>query len=93
MHAGEDNIGSLAGQRESKFDQHLDLPETGIEKRVGERWEAPIPGTYLRGPWSVAMRANELLCEMQTQRPIEAAYDDRGGGVTEQQGMPPGSTK
>ncbi|EOY51686.1 hypothetical protein SLI_6981 [Streptomyces lividans 1326] len=36
---------------------------------------------------------DELLSEVQIERAVERSRGDRRGGLAEQQGLPPGSTK
>ena len=93
VHAGKDDVGALAVQRERVLQHHLDVPQSGVVERSRQDGKAALPGAHLRGSGPVAVHMGELVGEVQEQRTVERHDGDRFRGRTEQQELPPGSTK
>ena len=71
MHAAQDDVGALAGQRQLVLDQHLDVIEAGLHQVGGQRVQAALPGPDLgrRGRTGQAMPV--LLDEPGHQAAVE----------------------
>ncbi|GAA2453997.1 hypothetical protein GCM10010405_42270 [Streptomyces macrosporus] len=93
VHSGEHGVGALAVQRQRVLQHDLHATEAGLGECRGQHRDAPFPGADLGEAWSVAVRVDELLGETQEERAVERHDGDRLGGLTEQQGKPPGSTE
>lgn len=94
MYAGQYHVRALARQGQPVLQQHLHLAETGLDQRVGERRDAAFPGAHFRRVGSVAVFVQEVFAQELCQSSFEmGAGGQRRRGLTEQQEMPPGSTK
>lgn len=93
VHPGQYGIGALAVQRQPVLQEHFHLPEPRIVERARQYWDAPLPRADLGRTRLVTVHVHELLRQAEKESAGETLGGDRGGGVAEQQGMPPGSTK
>jgi hypothetical protein len=61
---GEDNVGTLGGERKMIFDQHLDIAKTGIGKVRSKDWKAALPRGLLGGRRTPASPVQHLLQQL-----------------------------
>ncbi|MEV7926035.1 hypothetical protein [Kitasatospora sp. NPDC088779] len=67
MDAGEYDVGALAVEGQRVLEEYLHHAESGVQERVGQNRDAPLPGAHLGRAGLVAVLVNELVDETHEQ--------------------------
>ncbi|GGB91172.1 hypothetical protein GCM10011314_33770 [Knoellia flava] len=92
MLAGEDDISTLARERQTVLEKHLDVAQPSVYEVGTQRRDRALPRVTLTGGWAVSNLDSHLLRQSISKMSLECRQPVDGGAKQVHEGSP-SSTK